>query len=364
MPKVSIVLPTYNGERFIRDSINSIINQTFQDWELLIVNDCSTDGTYNIISKYEHMDYRIRVINNSENQKLPKALNIGFQNASGDYLTWTSDDNMYLPEALEKMVEFMDYNPKEYIVCSRMSFISEEGGFQYISRDYTNEFMCYSNCVGACFLYRKEVLTEIGWYDPNYFLVEDYEYWLRILFKYKNIGFIKEVLYLYRNQNESLTATRMNEIQYNISKLRIQYIHDIAYGLRKRKDLLCKLYFETCKFYQNIDLLKDTVSSYVREIEMDDDSEMMDNVIVYGAGTIGKKFANTYSERIFCYADKSKKKVGTYIGNKKVIDINEIGKLSNNYQIVVASGIEKIYDFLHTLKRLGIKKCFVYKEEW
>lgn len=364
MPKVSIVLPTYNGGEFIRSSIDSIIEQTFQDWELIVVNDCSTDYTLNIIRKYEQVDHRIKIINNSENQKLPKALNTGFRTAKGDYLTWTSDDNMYLPEALNKMVEFMDNNSKEYMVCTRMKFISEEDEFEYIGGIYTNEFMYYTNCVGACFLYRKEVLKEIGEYDPNYFLVEDYEYWLRILFRYKNIGFINEILYLYRNHNKSLTATRMKEIRYYISKLRMQYINDIVYGLRKRKDLLCMLYFEVCKYYECTDLLKDIVFSYVRELEMDDGSEIMDNVIVYGAGNVGKKFAEKYNDKIFCYADKSEKKVGACIGNKKVIDVKEIGRFSNDHQIVVTAGIEKIYDFLHTLSDLGIKRCFIYKEGW
>ena len=104
MPKVSIVLPTYNGEKFIRESIDSILYQTFTDWELIIVNDCSTDGTPNIVNRYAASDSRIRVIHNKENQKLPESLNIGFREARGEYLTWTSDDNMYLPSALEKMI--------------------------------------------------------------------------------------------------------------------------------------------------------------------------------------------------------------------------------------------------------------------
>ena len=69
MQKVSIVLPTYNGERFIKNSIDSIINQSFQDWELIIVNDCSTDHTPSIIKEYEKIDCRIKIIDNSENQK-------------------------------------------------------------------------------------------------------------------------------------------------------------------------------------------------------------------------------------------------------------------------------------------------------
>ena len=98
----SIVLPTYNGEEFLSNSIESVINQTFQDWELIIVNDCSTDNSLSIAEEYFKKDNRIRIINNAENKKLPESLNIGFREAKGDYFTWTSDDNEYYPNAIEK----------------------------------------------------------------------------------------------------------------------------------------------------------------------------------------------------------------------------------------------------------------------
>ncbi len=78
MPKVSIVLPTYNGEKYIRESVESIINQSFTDWELIIVDDCSTDHTAMIVDQYASEDFRIKVIHNKKNQKLPQSLNIGF----------------------------------------------------------------------------------------------------------------------------------------------------------------------------------------------------------------------------------------------------------------------------------------------
>ena len=90
--KVSIILPTYNGKKYIRDSIESIINQTYTNWELIIVNDCSTDDTQKIIEEYQQKDKRIIVINNEKNLKLPASLNRGFEEASGEYYTWTSDD--------------------------------------------------------------------------------------------------------------------------------------------------------------------------------------------------------------------------------------------------------------------------------
>ena len=103
---ISIILPTYNGEKYIRESIDSILNQTYKNWELIIVNDCSTDQTPTIVDEYATKDSRIKIINNAMNLKLPKSLNIGFKEAKGEYYTWTSDDNIFKPTALEVMALF------------------------------------------------------------------------------------------------------------------------------------------------------------------------------------------------------------------------------------------------------------------
>ena len=95
-PVVSIVLPSYNGKKYIRESIESVLAQTFPYWELVLVDDCSTDGTGAVMDAYASKDSRIRVIHNATNQRLPRSLNIGFRETWGEYLTWTSDDNRYL----------------------------------------------------------------------------------------------------------------------------------------------------------------------------------------------------------------------------------------------------------------------------
>ena len=99
---VSIIMPSYNTGKFIKETINSVLNQTYNNWELIIVDDCSTDDTLSIANKYSSMDKRIHVIHNEVNKKLPASLNIGFRRAEGKYLTWTSDDNMYVSDALKK----------------------------------------------------------------------------------------------------------------------------------------------------------------------------------------------------------------------------------------------------------------------
>src|SRR5574344_1664031 len=115
---VSVVLPVYNGEKYLAQSIESVLNQTYKDIELIIVNDCSTDKTEEIAQSYVDKDFRVKLINNTENQKLPKSLNIGFQNASGDYYSWTSDDNFYDLTAIEKMVKHLDENPEDVMVTA------------------------------------------------------------------------------------------------------------------------------------------------------------------------------------------------------------------------------------------------------
>ena len=125
--KVSIVLPVYNGEQFLSLSIESVLSQTYQNWELIIVNDCSTDNSPAIMEKYVEKDPRIRIIHNAENQKLPESLNIGFRAARGDYFTWTSDDNMYKPDAIETMVSVLDTHPECGLVYCDMDYIDNQG---------------------------------------------------------------------------------------------------------------------------------------------------------------------------------------------------------------------------------------------
>ena len=220
MPKVTIVLPTYNGEKYIKKSIDSIINQTYKDWELIIVNDCSNDKTGSIIDKYSQEDCRIHIINNNENKKLPASLNIGFNCASGEYLTWTSDDNYYSDNAIEIMCNFLDKNNQYAMVCCGMNMINEHDDIVDLFLGYEETKMYYNDFVGACFMYRNIVKDEIGGYSTDCFLVEDYEYWLRMLVNGYKIGFINQILYNYRCHKESLTCTRKYEISIQLSKLR------------------------------------------------------------------------------------------------------------------------------------------------
>jgi len=211
---ISIVLPVYNGARFLRESIDSVLNQTYTNWELLILDDCSTDETPSIAQEYAEKDSRIFYYRNERNLRLPGNLNRGFSLAKGDYLTWTSDDNRYRPTALEKMLQTLTDNPGSDLVYASYQVIGEAGNpIQVLEADPRGkEHILGSNVVGACFLYTRKVYEEIGEYDVDLLLVEDFDYWQRVLMKFDGLA-IAEILYDYRWHAATLTSTK-NEKQF------------------------------------------------------------------------------------------------------------------------------------------------------
>lgn len=211
MKKVSIVLPVYNGQNRVSKAIESIITQTYSNFELIIVNDCSTDNTLEVLKRYAELDNRIIIFTNDTNQKLPRSLNVGFSKASGDYWTWTSDDNAYKPEAISEMVKHLEENGDIDMVYSDFDIVELDGTYKDTRRTLEPDAIRYENAVGACFLYRKELAKKIGGYDPDLFLAEDYEYWIKAYLNGK-LQHISEVLYLYGWHDESLTVTKERQV--------------------------------------------------------------------------------------------------------------------------------------------------------
>lgn len=215
---VSIILPVYNGEDNIGSAIESVLNQSYKNWELIIVNDCSTDNTLEILLEFQKRDPRVHVICNERNLKLPKTLNVGFKHARGEYYTWTSDDNLYKKNAIETMVGVLEENSDISMVYSDYSNIDSSGTVLNYVNLQEPEALVVGNVIGACFLYTAKVAQLTNGYDADLFLAEDYDYWIQI---YKNgkIKHICEDLYSYRLHVASLTATRKDEINFQTYKV-------------------------------------------------------------------------------------------------------------------------------------------------
>jgi glycosyltransferase involved in cell wall biosynthesis len=208
--KVSIVLPTYNGAKYIRKSIDSCLNQTYQNIELVIVDDGSIDETSEIIKSYK--DERIRYLRHEKNEGLPKALNTGFTNTTGEYLTWTSDDNLYVEDAIEKMLFFLKHKNCLFVYCDFYQFQDDNLWNKNIVVLPDVIALEKGNRIGPCFLYARKIMEIIGDYDPVTELAEDYDYWIRVSKKF-SLCHYNEPLYYFRVHNESLYRVRYFEVK-------------------------------------------------------------------------------------------------------------------------------------------------------
>ena len=211
-PLVSIVLPTYNGARYLADSIQSCIDQTYPHWELIIVDDCSTDDTPTVIARFQALDSRIRAIRHESNRKLPGALNTGFAAAKGDYLTWTSDDNAYRPHAIATMLAHLSAHPEIGVVYCDFTKTDADGKPLQSCVLPEPQELAFQNCVGPCFLYPRWLAERVGEYNEKLFLAEDYEFWLRAS-QAARLQPLHEDLYVYRLHENALTHLQRSPVR-------------------------------------------------------------------------------------------------------------------------------------------------------
>ena len=240
---VSVILPVYNGADMVEEALDSILAQTYESFEVVCVNDGSTDGTAEILDAYARKDPRVRVFH-QRNRKLPRTLSRGFREARGEFLTWTSDDNRLKPDFLEKMVACLERNPDWDMAYANLDVIDQFGGplrhsdwyrgYQvpdgsehiHLPEDVSELNVWPNNYVGAAFLYRDRVAWLLGDYSPIRFTTEDYDYWMRVneLLTLRHADFDDEV-YEYRFHPGSLTA-RDDELGITRSRVKLMVFDD------------------------------------------------------------------------------------------------------------------------------------------
>ena len=364
-PIVSIVLPSYNGAKYIRESIDSVLGQTFPSWELILVDDCSTDETAAIAASYAAKDSRIRVIHNAVNQRLPRSLNVGFHEARGRYLTWTSDDNRYLPRAIEGMVRVLDVDPATPMVCADMDYIDESGAVLGRADAYEDDLIWVENRVGACFLYRREALRQVGGYDPAKVYVEDYDYWLRLRCRMGEIRRIPETLYQYRFHGGSLTATKAKEIRRQNARLHLACQKDILQAYNEEPDMLCAIYYDFVMAGMEDSEFARVL--YQRLPEVHGERKMMDKnmlMMVFGAGEFGGKMVEIFGDRVIGFIDNSPQKIGQKKDNREIISFSEYCRRygqNEDTRLVLAVGGGHLYHIIKQVEEKGFREFLTYQ---
>jgi len=228
MVEISVVMPVYNGEKYLREAIDSILNQTFRDFEFIIVNDGSTDSTEEIILSYS--DPRIVYVKNEENLQIVKTLNKGIAMAKGKYIARMDADDISMPERFEKQYQFMEENPEVGLCGTWLRTFGEfvtEWSYPVNDVDIKVSLMFFSPIVHASIMCKRS-LFEFCKYEDDFNKAEDYRLWS--VLKRKSIVFhnLPINLYLYR-QHEKMTCVKQKPKQTdNSNKIRLELLNEFG----------------------------------------------------------------------------------------------------------------------------------------
>jgi glycosyltransferase involved in cell wall biosynthesis len=243
---VSIIIPCYNSSKFISQTIESVLNQTHQNWEMIIVDDCSTDNSVRILTEYIKNDERIKLIKLEKNSGPAIARNRATEEAKGRYIAFLDSDDVWLPKKLEIQLKFMSKN--KVSLCYSSYYLIDETGIEtglFITKEKSNyDKLLKSNFIGnLTAIYDTEYL---GKQYTNNVRRQDYALWLKILKRIDEANGILEPLAKYRIHNKSISANKIKaaswqwNIYRNVEKLNLiksmyYFMHYAYYGLFKYK---------------------------------------------------------------------------------------------------------------------------------
>jgi len=207
-PKISIVMAMYNGERYLKEAIESVLNQTEKDFEFIIVDDGSTDDSQNIIKSFS--DERIKYFRN-EHKGLVDSLNFGIEKSDGEFIARFDADDICESNRLEEQIKLFEENPENVLVGS-LATIIDEGGLIKGDMDYPKQnwqeirkySLLHNPFIHSSVMFRREVVYTVGYYKKFFKYAEDYELWTRIINKYPCVNIPKKLI-KYRVHNSQIT---------------------------------------------------------------------------------------------------------------------------------------------------------------
>lgn len=236
-PKVSVLMPAYNAEKYIAEAIESILSQTFKDFEFIIIDDASTDETWDIIQKYSKLDNRIKSYQNESNFKLSKTLNRGIDLADGKYIARMDADDISMPGRLKTQFDYMEQHPDVGIIGGTMEImnvdrkITGKRCYGLTDGQIRKKIYRYSPFCHPAIMIRKSILELAGRYDEIWNPAEDYELYFRIG-KYSKFANLKDVLLRYRIMPKSMTTGSTNKMYWKTVEIRRKYSDQEPYRMR------------------------------------------------------------------------------------------------------------------------------------
>jgi glycosyltransferase involved in cell wall biosynthesis len=245
LPLVSVLLPVFNSEKYVSEAINSILNQTYQNFEIIVIDDGSTDGTALRIQEFD--DKRIRYFKNQENLGITKTLNRYIDQCKGKYIARMDADDISLPKRLESQVKYLESNP-EYVLIGTAYLKQENNAIAQVRKHTTGyqklrvKLLFGNNISHPSVMFNKNNWVKSGeFYDENLRYAQDYDLWTRLILKHR-ITNLKDPLIVYRRYDGVTNPSKRKITNDNIKNAQIRYIDSLLqlndYELASRLYLL------------------------------------------------------------------------------------------------------------------------------
>lgn len=227
-PLVSVLMPAFNAEKYISESIDSILEQSYSNFELIILDDGSTDSTYNIAKKYQRRNAKIRVYRNARNLDIAESRNLLIKKSTADYIAWQDADDISLPRRLELQIKYLLKHPQVGIVGGYIEFFDENNirsirKYSETDTELRKKIFRYSPVAQPTAMIRREAIKYAGSYGKNLSPAEDIDMSFRIGTKYKFAN-IQQVTLRYRNNNHSATYRKLRKIEIVTLKTRLRFM--------------------------------------------------------------------------------------------------------------------------------------------
>ncbi len=241
-------MPVYNGGRFLKTAIDSVLNQNYQHFELLIYNDGSIDNTLDIINSYD--DARIISYNSPYNHGIVKALNFLIKKAKGKYIARIDADDIWYPEKLEKQIDILEKIKEPCIIACFAKLIDDKGKVfdtkfrQYSDENKIKKYLPNSNfIIHSSVVIKKDIFSITGAYRDKYLHTEDYDLWLRIMYAGIKIIILPDFLLDYRVSAYSVNFRFRKSQSKNVIRLKFYYWNKYGFKLFYLKELSLNFYY-------------------------------------------------------------------------------------------------------------------------
>jgi GT2 family glycosyltransferase len=371
---VSVILPTFNRPDLIKRTLNSLVNQTFRDFEVIVVNDAG-ENIEKLLNEFNHL-LNIRYFQNSKNLGLAATRNIGLKNAEGKYIAYLDDDDIYYPEHLETLVKEIENSDYKVVYTDSIRVIEEFVNGEYIEKEryldqstdfYRDILYCRNITPVLAVMHEKECIQKVGYFREDFFAHEDWEYWIRMAESYDFLHIPKVTSeFFQRVHNDNMTSTKQAEFNrtrieiYNSYKDRVadkkEYANFIQNELEKLDQITTNQDGVSIIIltYKTRDLTKKCIDSILLNTKENYEIILVDNASEDGSLDLAREYDRTHNHIRLVENDTN---YGFSKGNNigvKFAKYNKLLFLNNDVEVINSNWLSSLKNLVNHDPKIAI----------